>query len=61
MRQRIALEDLYEGALEQAATLNGGDRPSQCPETCPFTLDQLLQEMRLTLEQRIKDASSPPA
>ena len=43
MRQRIDLDDLYAKALRLARQMtdaSGGARP--LPETCPFTLDELL-------------------
>jgi hypothetical protein len=43
MRQRIDLDDLYAKALRRAATArDAAGLPRPLPETCPFTLDELL-------------------
>lgn len=51
MRQRIDVDRLYRAAQEQvtAATYDGRE-PLPSPDTCPFTLDQLLAERGETLE-----------
>jgi len=51
MRQKVDLQRLYRIAREQvaAATYDGRD-PLPSPETCPFTLDQLLTEPGQALE-----------
>ena len=57
MRGRIDLADLYGGALEQVGLLNyDGQPPLPLPETCPFTLDQLLNERRPALEAILANA-----
>ena len=43
MRQRIGLDDLYDKALARArAAADDAAMPCLAPETCPFTLDELL-------------------
>jgi len=55
MRQRIDLARLYSEARDQLeGEVFDGAEPRPWPETCPFTLDQLLTEGRLALEQRLK-------
>ena len=58
MRQRIDLAQLYSDAQEQ---LEGADyddiAPRPWPPACPFTLDQLLNDRRAALEERL--ASGP--
>jgi len=59
MRQRIDLARLYADALEQ---LDGADYdgipPRQWQVTCPFTLDELLNDRRVVLEDRLAAASA---
>jgi hypothetical protein len=51
MRQRIDLGELYQRALRQLTDADDdGDLSHPVPATCPFTLDQLLNERRATLE-----------
>ena len=51
MRQKIDLADIYAVAREQTEVANcDGQAPLSWPETCPFTLDQLLNERRPALE-----------
>ena len=51
MRQRIDMADAYTGALETLEPEQfDGQAPRPWPETCPFTLDQLLNERRAGLE-----------
>ncbi len=42
MRQRIGLDDLYAKALRRARAEDDASTPRPLPETCPFTLDELL-------------------
>jgi len=42
MRQRLDLEDIYEGALRGLPATSDGLPPLPVPRTCPFTLDDLL-------------------
>jgi hypothetical protein len=62
MRRRIDLFKLYNEAV---GTLDGiqydGRPPAAWPQTCPFTLDQLLQEKRAELEAHLQAVSAPPA
>lgn len=45
MRQRISLSKLYGIALRQVRLgADAGDPPRDFPETCPFTLDEVLTE-----------------
>ena len=46
MRQRIDVNDLYRDALDRLPKVNIGRRPLPLPETCPFTLDELLTPPR---------------
>jgi hypothetical protein len=50
MRQRIDLQDLHKAALRRVRA--GADtKPSrQLPETCPYTLDELLEETSDVME-----------
>lgn len=57
MRQRIALESIYQGAIEQIAVLNSGQAPAQWPEACPFTLDQLLGEKPGVLQSMLNGST----
>ena len=59
MRQKIDPDRLYRLAREQvsAATYDGRE-PLQSPETCPFTLDQLLTEHGSALRATL---ATPPA
>ncbi len=51
MRQKIDLQRLYRIAREQVAAASyDGRAPLLSPETCPFTLDQLLTEPGQALE-----------
>ncbi len=58
MRQRIDVERLYADALEQ---LDGAEydniAPRSWPSICPFTLDELLNERRPVLEERLNTAA----
>jgi hypothetical protein len=51
MGQRIDLARLYQRAVRQVTTLNGGQRPPRWPEACPFTLDALLRQDWAELER----------
>ena len=58
MRQRIDLAKLYDGALKQVeGTRYDGVAPRDWPATCPFTLDELLTERRVVLEERMGAAA----
>jgi hypothetical protein len=51
MRQRVDVERLYAEAREQLAGAEyDGVAPRPWPLECPFTLDQLLNERRMVLE-----------
>ena len=59
MRHRIDLDDLYRHAREQVDLAKyDGRAPLPWPETCPFVLDQLLNERRPALEAILATASS---
>lgn len=54
MRQRIGLVKLYRDAVEQLAGVDyDGVGPLAWPVACPFTLDDLLTERRVVLEERL--------
>jgi hypothetical protein len=54
MRQRIDLAKLYTDALEQLEGVDYDDAaPLAWPVACPFTLDDLLTERRVVLEERL--------
>ncbi len=56
MRQKIDLDRLYDRAKRQLAdAAYDGRQPVPWPETCPFTLDQLLTERRPVLEAVLAD------
>lgn len=44
MRQRLDLDDLYRKALKRARALDVKDQSLRLPETCPFTLQELLSD-----------------
>jgi hypothetical protein len=51
MRQKIDLDRVYQRARRQLAdTSYDGRPPRHWPDTCPYTLDQLLTERRPVLE-----------
>jgi hypothetical protein len=57
MRQRIDLEKLYSGALEQIEAADPGCVSSRrLPAACPFTLDQLLHDKWNVFEERLAAA-----
>jgi len=62
MRRRIDLARLYDDAIEQLEA-SGFDRDTSgpWPAECPFTLDQLLSDKRVTLEDCLKTARQEPA
>jgi hypothetical protein len=54
MRQRLDLTKLYSDALEQLEGIEyDGIAPRVWPVLCPFTLDDLLNERRTILEERL--------
>jgi hypothetical protein len=54
MRQRIDLGKLYGAALKQVEGVRyDGVAPHSWPLVCPFTLDELLTERRVVLEERL--------
>ena len=58
MRQRIDLARLYADAQEQLEPVHyDGIAPLPWPVDCPFTLDQLLNDKRAALEERLRVAS----
>ena len=61
MRQRIDLARLYADALEQLDDVNYDDvAPLPWPDLCPFTLEQLLNDNRRSLEQRLNESVPSP-
>jgi len=59
MRQRIDLARLYSDALEQLDGVDyDGVAPRPWPSACPFTLDQLLNDRRAALEERLAAAAA---
>ncbi len=42
MRQKLDIADLYNDARKAVPEMMDGQAPAPVPETCPFTLDQLL-------------------
>jgi hypothetical protein len=46
MRQRIDLNDLYATALDRMPATIAGRPPQPVPETCSFTLDELLAPVK---------------
>ena len=60
MRQRIGLDDLYDKALERAraAAEDIGITPRSLPDTCPFTLDDLLAGDLAPLAAKLDSAVS---
>jgi len=46
MRQQINLPQLYQRALNAIPTTIAGQLPQPLPETCPFTLDELLAPIK---------------
>jgi hypothetical protein len=58
MRQKIDPDRLYRLAREQASAANyDGRQPLPSPETCPFTLDQLLTEPGSALQASLAAAA----
>jgi hypothetical protein len=54
MRQRIDLAKLYGAALKQVEGVHyDGVAPREWPTVCPFTLDELLTDQRVVLEERL--------
>ena len=61
MRRRINLGTLYDKALTQLKGIKyDGASPSAWPDVCPFTLNELLNEERISLENRLGDFASDP-
>ena len=60
MEQKIDLDRLYRIALRQASKAgdDSGRDPLPLPQTCPFTLDQLLRDDSDALETQINAASA---
>ena len=59
MRQRIDLDRAYRRARRNAMQTNVDGRPPlPLPDTCPFSLDQLLNALRPELEAILAAASS---
>ena len=58
MLQRIDLAGAYRSANRQVALLKGGDRTASWPAHCPFTVDQLLNQDCLVLEEQLAAAST---
>ncbi len=58
MRQKINVAKLYSDALEQLEGVDYDDiPPRQLPITCPFTLDNLLNDRRVVLEEFMRTSS----
>jgi hypothetical protein len=60
MRQRIDLDRLHPLALKQLQAADYGHRPSARPGTCPFTLDQLLNDDVAGMERHMTAAIPSP-
>jgi hypothetical protein len=61
MRRRINLTALYNKARAQLRGIKyDGASPGAWPAACPFTLNELLNEERTRLEQRLKDTAPEP-
>jgi hypothetical protein len=62
MRQKIDPDGLYRLAREQVSAASyDGRGPLASPETCPFTLDQLLTEHPSVLQPRLADPAGGPS
>ena len=59
MRQRLDDAGAYRSAVRQVTLLNGGGRPDWWPAESPFTIEELLNEECVALEQRL--SAAPPA
>jgi hypothetical protein len=59
MRQRLDSATAYRSAVRQVTLLNGGERPDWWPAESPLTIEELLNEDCVALEQRL--AAAPPA
>jgi uncharacterized protein DUF29 len=58
VRRRVGLDDLYASALRRArATEDHAEAPRALPETCPFTLDELLAGDIAELAARLAGAT----
>jgi hypothetical protein len=61
MRRRVNLTLLYDKARAQLKGIKyDGVSPAAWPDVCPFTLDELLNEERAVLEDRMKASASAP-
>jgi hypothetical protein len=61
MRRRINLPVLYDKAQVQLKGIEyEGASPLAWPEVCPFTLDELLNQERSILVDRLRQAISDP-
>jgi Domain of unknown function DUF29 len=60
MRQRIDLDRLHPLALKQLQAADYGPRPPAWPVTCPFTLDQLLNDDVAGMERHMTAAIPSP-
>ena len=59
MQQRLDDASAYRSAVRQVTLLNGGDRQDWWPAEPPFTIEELLNEDCVALEQRL--SAAPPA
>lgn len=59
MRQRLDDASAYRSAVRQVTLLHGGERPDWWPAESPFTIEELLNEECVALEQRL--SAAPPA
>ena len=61
MRQRIGLEALYAKALRRALeATDDADVPRPLPNTCPFSLDELLAGGLAELAAKLADGEKRP-
>jgi hypothetical protein len=56
MRQRLDGASAYRSAVRQVTLLNGGQRPDRWPAESPFTIEELLNDECVALEQRLSGA-----
>jgi Domain of unknown function DUF29 len=61
MWQRLDGAGAYRSAVRQVTLLNGGERPVWWPTEPPFTIEELLNEECVALEQRLTAAPTASA
>ena len=59
MRQRLNIDSAYRSAVKQVTILDDAKRAGSYPVECPFTIEQLLSEECMTLEQRLPADPKP--